>query len=223
MLAARQGERHPDPTPGSEAPADGRRGRLRSASVCSRCVSAGSHRPVRADTGRVMTARDARFLAAATPALTAVTIVLRARGRPGLLRTSQREFLDRCGPWAAPALGAWMVAATALTGVLPLLLTGRHAGERAARPAVRPIASLLGAQVVLEGALGALSDKSHPLTGAAFSLYRLRQIRRARAADTVDRAPRVGRLLGVQALFLRANVCMLLATVVARTVMRPGR
>ena len=156
----------------------------------------------------------------ATPALTAATLVLRSRGRAGLLRTPQQEFLDRCGPWAAPALGAWTAAATALTGVLPLLLTGRHAGERAARPAVRPIASLLGAQVVLEGALGGLSDKSHPLTGAAFSLYRLRQIRLARAAD---RALRVRRLLGVQASFWRADVGMLPAVVVVRTVMRPGR
>ena len=137
------------------------------------------------------------------------------------MRTPQQEFLGRCGPWAAPALATWMAAATALTGVLPLILTRRNADGRAARSAVRPIASLLAVQVVLEAALGALSDKSHPLTGTAFSLYRLRQLRRACAAVPLDRAPRVRRLLDAQTWFWRANLCMLLVTVVARTVMRP--
>jgi hypothetical protein len=78
-------------------------------------------------------------------------------------------------------------------------------------------------QVGLEGALGVISDKSHPLSGLAFSLYRLGQLRRARAAVTLDQTPGVRRVLGLQTCFWRANVLMLLATIVARTVMRPRR
>ena len=167
--------------------------------------------------------RDARFLATATPARTLATLVLRSRGRTGIMRTPQREFLSRCGPWATPALGAWMATATGSTVVAPLLLTRRGADERAARSTVRPLASLLAAQVLLEGALGVLSDKSHPVTGMAFSLYRLRQLRRARAAVVLGRAPRVRRVLDLQTWFWRANVLMLLMTVAARTVMRPRR
>ena len=170
-----------------------------------------------------MRAEDARFLAMATPALTVATVVLRSRGRTGVMRTPQREFLGRCGPWATPALGAWMATAIGLTVVGPLLLTRRGADERAARSTVRPLASLLAVQVGLEGALGVLSDKSHPITGMAFSLYRLGQLRRARAAVTLDQTPRLRRVLGLQTWFWRANVLMLLATVVARTVMRPRR
>ena len=139
------------------------------------------------------------------------------------MRTPQGEFLSRCGPWATPALGAWMATATGLTIVGPLLLTRRGAAERAARPTVRPIASLLAVQVGLEGALGVLSDKSHPLSGMAFSLYRLGQLRRARAAVTLDPTSRVRRVLGLQTWFWRANVLVLLITVVARTAMRPRR
>ncbi len=102
-------------------------------------------------------------------------------------------------------------------------MTGRRADEQAARSTVRPLASLLAVQVGLEGALGVLSDKSHPLSGVAFSLYRLRQLRRARAAVPLDRTPRVRRVLGLQTWFWRANVLLLLVTVVARTVMRPRR
>jgi hypothetical protein len=174
-------------------------------------------------TGEVVRAEDARFLAAATPALTVATVVLRSRGPTGVMRTPQREFLSRCGPWATPALGAWMATAVGLTAVGPLLLTRQGADERAARPTVRPLASLLAVQVGLEGVLGVLSDKSHPLSGIAFSLYRLRQLRRARAAVPLDRTPRVRRVLGLQTWFWRANVLVLLVTVVARTVMRPRR
>jgi hypothetical protein len=170
-----------------------------------------------------MGAGDARFLATATPALTIATVVLRSRGRTGIMRTPQHEFLSRCGPWATPALGAWMATATGLTVVGPLLLTRRRADERAARSTVRPLASLLAVQVGLEGALGVLSDKSHPLSGMAFSLYRLRQLRRARAAVTLDQTPRVRHVLELQTWFWRANVLMLLVTIVARTVMRPRR
>ena len=122
-----------------------------------------------------------------------------------------------------PALGAWMAAATWLTFVGPLLLTRRGAVERAARSTVRPLASLLAVQVGLEGVLGVLSDKSHPLTGMAFSLYRLGQLRRARADVSLDRSPRTRRILDLQTWFWRANVLMLLVTTVARTVMRPRR
>ena len=170
-----------------------------------------------------MEAEDARFLAIATPALTIATVVLRSRGRTGLMRTPQREFLSRCGPWATPVLCAWMATATGLTVVGPLLLTRRRADEQAARSTVRPVASLLAVQVGLEGALGVLSDKSHPLSGMAFSLYRLGQLRRARAAVPLDQTPRVRRVLGLQTWFWRANVLMLLVTIVARTVMCPRR
>jgi hypothetical protein len=170
-----------------------------------------------------MRAEEARFLAMATPALTIATVVLRSRGRTGIMRTPQREFLSRCGPWATPALGAWMATATGLTIVGPLLLTRRRADEQAARSTIRPLASLLAVQVGLERALGVLSDKSHPLSGMAFSLYRLRQLRRARAAVTIDQTPCVRRVLGVQTWFWRANVLMLMITIVARTVMRPRR
>ncbi len=139
------------------------------------------------------------------------------------MRAPQREFLSRCGPWATPVLGAWMATATGLTVVGPLLLTRRRADERAARSTVRPLASLLAVQVGLEGALGVLSDKSHPVSGMAFSLYRLRQLRRARADITLDQTPGVRRVLGLQAWFWRANVLMLVVTMVARTVMRPRR
>jgi len=166
-------------------------------------------------------AEDARFLALATPGLAIATAVLQARGRTGIMRTPQRQFLDRCGPWATPALGVWMASATGLTVVGPLLLTRRRADERAARSTVRPLASLLAVQVVLEAALGVLSDKSHPVSGMAFSLHRLRQLREARAAVALSGAPRVRRLLGLQTWFWRANVLMLLATIVGRTVMRP--
>lgn len=159
----------------------------------------------------------------ATPALTIATVVLHSRGRTGIMRTPQRQFLNRCGPWATPALGAWMATATGLTVVGPLLLTSRRADERAARPTVRPLASLLPVQVGLEGALGVLSDESHPLSGMAFSLYRLGQLRRARTAVNLDQTPRVRRVLGLQTWFWRDNVLMLLVTIVARTVMRPRR
>ena len=138
------------------------------------------------------------------------------------MRTPQREFLSRCGPWAAPALTAWMATATGLTFVGPLLLTGRRGDEHAARSTVRPIASVLAVQVGLEGALGVVSDKSHPVSGMVFSIYRLGQIRRARASHAVDRMARVRRVLGLQTWFWRANVVMLLVTVVGRTVMRPA-
>ena len=164
---------------------------------------------------------DAKFLALAAPSLGIVTVVLRSRGPTGMMRTSQREFLSRCGPWAVPALGAWMATATGLTVVGPVLLTGPRADERAARSTVRPITSLLAVQIGLEGALGVLSDKSQPVSGLVFSLYRLRQLRRAGDDVTLDRTPRVRRLLRLQTWFWRANVLMLLVTVVGRTVMRP--
>jgi hypothetical protein len=178
--------------------------------------------PVGRHTVQVMRAEDARFLAMVTPALTIASVVLRSRGRTGVMRTPQREFLSRCGPWATPALGAWMATATGLTVVAPLLLTRRGADEHAARSTVRPIASLLAVQVALEGTLGVISDKSHPISGAAFSLYRLGQLRRARAAVALDNTPRVRDILRLQTWFWRANVLMLLITVVARTVMPPG-
>ncbi len=113
-----------------------------------------------------------------------------------------------------------MAAATGLTVVAPHLLTRGRARERAARAAVRPPASVLAAQVTLEGALGVLSDASHPVSGAVFSLYRLGQIRRARAA-VARGTPRVRRVLAVQTWFWRANLVLLLLTTVGRTVMRP--
>lgn len=174
-------------------------------------------------TERVTGAEEARFLARAAPALTVVTVVLRSRGRTGIMRTPQREFLSRCGPWAAPAFGAWMAMATGLTIVGPLLLTRRRAKEHAARSTVRPIASLLAVQIGLEGTLGLLSDKSHPISGLAFSLQRLGQIRRARASAGLHQTPRIRRVLGLQASFWRANLLLLLVTIVARTVMRPRR
>ncbi len=172
-------------------------------------------------TRRVIAGADAKFLAVSTPALTVATLVLRSRGRTGVMRTPQREFLDRCGRWATPALGAWMATATGLTVVAPLVLTGRRADEQAARSTIQPIASLLLLQVGLEGVLGVLSDKSHPVTGTVFSTYRLGQLRGARASRTVQRMPRVRRVLTLQTWFWRANVAMLLVTAVARTAMRP--
>lgn len=71
-------------------------------------------------------------------------------------------------------------------------------------------------------ALGVPRDTSHPLTGMAFSLHRLGHLRRARAALTVGQAPRVWRVLRLQTWFWRANVLLLLVTVAARTVVRPG-
>ena len=139
------------------------------------------------------------------------------------MRTSQQEFLGRCGSWATPALGAWMATAAGLTAVGPLLLTGRNTDERAARAAIRPLASVLVVQVGLETALGRISDKAHPVVGLAFSLHRLVQIRWARETAAFDRTPRVHRLLDLQRWFWRGNVVMLLVTVVGRTVMRPRR
>ena len=81
---------------------------------------------------------------------------------------------------------------------------------------------LLAVQVGVDAVLGLLSDTSHPVSGMAFSRYRLRQLRRARAAAGLDRTPRVRRVLGVQAWFWRGNVLLLLATVLGRTVVRPG-
>ena len=52
----------------------------------------------------------------ATPALTIATVVLHSRGRTGIMRTPQREFLNRCGPWATPALGVWVVGGGDLAG-----------------------------------------------------------------------------------------------------------
>lgn len=106
-------------------------------------------------------------------------------------------------------------------GRCSLGLTGPRADEHAARATVKPIASLLAVQAVLEGVLGVVSDKSHPLTGMVFALYRLRQPRRARADGTPDRTPRVGRLLTLQTWSWRASVCLLLITTVGRTVMCP--
>ena len=137
------------------------------------------------------------------------------------MRTPQREFLDRCGPWAMPALGAWMATATGLTVVAPLVLTGPRAAGCAARSTVRPIATLLAVQVGLEAALGVLSDKSHPVSGMVFSTYRLAQLLRARASGVVGGTPRVRRVLTLQTWFWRADVLLLLVTTVGRTVMRP--
>lgn len=56
--------------------------------------------------------RDLVFLGGAVPASTVATLVLR---RTSIMRTPQPEFLRRCGPWAKPALAAWMLAANAVT------------------------------------------------------------------------------------------------------------
>ena len=114
-----------------------------------------------------------------------------------------------------------MATAVVLTAGAPLLLTTGTARERAARPTVRPIASVLAVQIGLEGVLGVLSDKSHPISGTVFSIYRLGQLRRARASHTVARTPRVRRVLALQTWFWRANVLLLVVTTGARTGMRP--
>lgn len=156
---------------------------------------------------------DSRFLMVAVPALAWLGGRLARGAWPGYCRVSQRDFLARA-PWRTPALTAWMLTATALSGVAPILTT--RDGRPQAGSAAMAIPMTLLCQVGLEGVIGLRTDRAHPVVGATFSTFRLWQVRREAATRGPDDHLH-HRLLVAQQTFWSANIAMLAVTVWGRT------
>lgn len=113
----------------------------------------------------------------------------------------------------------------ATAGLISVIVPARAAwqGDDVVRRAVLPIPALVVLQVGLEGSLGRLTDRSHPITGMVFSIYRIRQIRRAECICRTTGDTQVRRTLPPQQGFWVANLAMLAATVAGRTWMKPTK
>jgi hypothetical protein len=169
------------------------------------------------------------FVVAATAGLTLLGWYFAAGGLPWLMPLSTQELFRLAPPWVGPTFRLWMSTAALLTLALPLLAVAVWWRHASVRQVLLPYALVLLVQIATESALTRLlSAKAVVFTGFLYTGYRLWQLVRARAVLAAAPAPvglarrAVDLILLAGLVFWGANLLVLSAIMMGRTLMAPG-
>jgi hypothetical protein len=166
------------------------------------------------------------FVIAATLLLTLFAWYLEAGGLPWLMPLSMEALLRLAPLWVGPAFRGWFTTAALLTLLLPLLALVAWGRNASVRWALLPYMLLLVVQIATEKVLARLfTIKAAAFIGLVYTGYRVWQLVRTRAAFAAAPAPSglarhgVNLILRAGLIFWSANLLLLMAIVVGRTLM----